>query len=128
MNPRPRLVLLLALWASATSVSPQGHAIAGQQQGSSTRPFTVVASRYRFEPARIEVNEGDLVTLELKSLDIAHSLTIEAYRIAKRVGPGQTVAFEFRAERAGTFPFVCDLKADEGCLKMRGALVVRARP
>ena len=127
MNPRVRLALLLALWASAVSFSPPGHALPSQRQGSSTRPFAIVASRYRFEPARIEVNEGDLVTIELRSADIAHSLTIEDYRIAKRVGPGQTVTFEFRAERAGTFPFVCDLKADEGCLKMRGVLVVRAR-
>ncbi len=128
MSPWVRLALPLALLACAVSVSASGHVRVAQRQGSSARPFAIVASRYRFEPARIEVNEDDLVTIDLRSADIAHSLTIEAYRIAKRVGPGQTVTFEFRAERAGTFPFVCDLKAEEGCLKMRGALVVRARP
>jgi heme/copper-type cytochrome/quinol oxidase subunit 2 len=126
MNPRLRLALPLALWASTASLSP--HASAPQRQGSSSRPFAIVASRYRFEPARVEVNEGDLVAIELRSADIAHSLTIEAYRIAKRVGPGQSVSFEFRAERPGTFPFLCDLKAEDGCRKMRGELVVRARP
>ena len=128
MSPRLRLALPLALWASTASLSPPGHASAPQRQGSSSRPFAIVATRYRFEPARVEVNEGDLVAIELRSADIAHSLTIEAYRIAKRVGPGQSVVFEFRAERSGTFPFVCDLKAEDGCRKMRGELVVRARP
>ncbi len=128
MNPRLRLALPLALWASTASLSPPGHASAPQRQGSSSRPFAIVATRYRFEPARVEVNEGDLVAIELRSADIAHSLTIEAYRIAKRVGPGQSVSFEFRAERPGTFPFVCDLKAEDGCRKMRGELIVRARP
>ncbi len=128
MSPRLRLALPLALWASTASLSPPGHASAPQRQGSSSRPFAIVATRYRFEPARVEVNEGDLVAIELRSADIAHSLTIEAYRIAKRVGPGQSVSFEFRAERPGTFPFVCDLKAEDGCRKMRGELIVRARP
>lgn len=128
MNPRLCLALPLALWASIVSLSPPGHASAPQRQGSSSRPFAIVATRYRFEPARIEVNEGDLVAIELRSADIAHSLTIEAYRIAKRVGPGQSVSFEFRAERPGTFPFLCDLKAEDGCRKMRGELIVRARP
>ena len=128
MNPRLRLALPLALWASTASLSPPGHASAPQRQGSSSRPFAIVATRYRFEPARVEVNEGDLVAIELRSADIAHSLTIEAYRIAKRVGPGQSVSFEFRAERPGTFPFLCDLKAEDGCRKMRGELIVRARP
>ena len=62
MNPRLRLVLLLALWASAIVGLARAMRITAQRQGSSTRPFAVVASRYRFEPARIEVNEGDLVT------------------------------------------------------------------
>jgi nitrous-oxide reductase len=76
---------------------------------------------------RIEVFQGDLVTLELTTEDIAHSLTIDEYRVAKRVGPGQKVTFEFRAERAGTFPFYCDLKAEAGCRSMRGELVVKPR-
>ena len=54
-------------------------------------------------------------------------MTIDAYRIAKRVGPGAPVTFEFRASEAGTFPFYCDLKTDAGCTQMRGELVVRPR-
>ena len=98
-----------------------------QDQGPTAKPFIVSAHRYAFEPARIEVNQDDLVKIELRTADIAHSLTIDEYRIAKRVGPGQPVTFEFRADRAGTFPFYCNLQVEDGCRQMRGVLVVKPR-
>ncbi len=91
------------------------------------RSLTVVARKYAFEPARLEVNLNDLVKVTLSSPDIAHSFTIDAYRIAKRVGGGQTVTFEFRADQAGTFPVYCNLRQDERCRQMHGELVVHAK-
>jgi heme/copper-type cytochrome/quinol oxidase subunit 2 len=102
-------------------------ALSAQDQGPTAKPFAVNAHRYAFEPARIEVNQDDLVKIELRTGDIAHSLTIDDYRIAKRVEPGHPVTFEFRADRAGTFPFYCNLKIEEGCRQMRGVLVVKPR-
>ncbi len=110
------IVLAVALLASAT-----------QDQAPTARPFAVSAHRYAFEPGRIEVNQDDLVTIQLKTDDIAHSLTIDEYRIAKRVGPGKPVTFEFRADKAGTFPFYCNLQVEDGCRKMRGVLDVNPR-
>ena len=100
---------------------------ASQDQGPTAKPFSVSAHRYAFDPARIEVNQDDLVKIELRTDDIAHSLTIDDYRIAKRVGPGAPVTFEFRADRAGTFPFYCSLQVEDGCRQMRGVLVVKPR-
>jgi heme/copper-type cytochrome/quinol oxidase subunit 2 len=99
----------------------------GQDQGPTARPFRVVAHRYSFEPRRIEVDQDDLVKIELRTEDIAHSLTIDGYRIAKRVNPGAPVTFEFRADRAGAFPFYCNLQIEDGCRQMRGELVVKPR-
>ena len=59
-----------------------------QDQGPTAKPFSVALRRFSFNPSRIEVNQDDLVKIELRTEDIAHSLTIDAYRIAKRVGPG----------------------------------------
>ena len=98
-----------------------------QDQGPTARPFAVVARRYKFEPARIEVLQNDLVKIELRAEDIAHSWTVDDYRIAKRVSPGQTVTFEFRADKAGTFPFYCSLQTEDGCRQMHGELVVKPR-
>ena len=83
--------------------------------------------KYAFDPGRIEVNQNDLVRVTLRSDDIAHSFTIDSYRIAKRVGAGQTVTFEFRADQAGTFPIYCNLRQEDGCRTMRGELVVHGK-
>ena len=112
------LFVLVALAASALSA---------QEQGPTAKPFAVSAHRYAFDPPRIEVNQDDLVKIELRTDDIAHSLTIDEYRIAKRVGPGQPVTFEFRADRTGTFPYYCNLQVEDGCRQMRGVLVVKPR-
>ena len=91
------------------------------------REIEVSARRYAFEPARIEVQQDDLVKIRFTASDIAHSFTVDQYRIAKRAGAGQTVTFEFRADQAGTFPFYCNLAIDDGCRKMKGELVVKPK-
>ena len=96
-------------------------------QPDTRREFTVVAKRYAFDPPAIEVQQDDLVKITLRSDDIAHSFTLDRYRIAKRVSAGGTTTFEFRADEAGTFTFYCNLKLDDGCRDMQGRLVVRPR-
>ena len=103
------------------------HPVVAQDRLPTARPFSVTARRYRFDPPRIEVNQDDLVSIELKAEDIAHSLTIDAYRISKRASPGHPLRFEFRADRPGTFPYYCNLQIDDGCRQMRGEIVVRPR-
>jgi heme/copper-type cytochrome/quinol oxidase subunit 2 len=102
-------------------------AAAPQDQGPTAKPFAVTVRKYSFDPPRIEVNQDDLVKIELRTEDIAHSLTIDDYRIAKKVDAGHPVTFEFRADRAGTFPYYCNLQIDDGCRTMRGELVVKPR-
>ena len=88
------------------------------------REFTVDAKKYAFAPARLEVEQGDVVRVTLIAADIPHSFTIDDYRIAKRGEPGKPVTFEFLADRAGTFKFYCNLTIDDGCRKMAGELIV----
>ena len=117
----------VAICTLAAALGLTGY-LAAQQQGPTERPFTVVAKKFSFTPSRIEVYEGDLVRIELKTDDMAHSFTIDGYRISKRVSPRRPVTFEFRADHAGTFPIYCNLQLDDGCRKMKGELVVRKRP
>ena len=99
---------------------------AGQDGQNQPRVWHVVARKYAYAPARIEVQQNDLVQVTFETADIPHSFTIdEPYRIARRASPGRPVVFEFRADRPGTFDFYCNLKADDGCRKMRGQLVVK---
>ena len=101
---------------------------ARQEPAQSQRSFTVIARKYAFAPVRLEVAQDDLVKVTMTSADIAHSFTIDGYRIDKRVGPKQTVTFEFRANLPGTFRIYCKLTQDQRCKEMHGELVVNKRP
>ncbi len=114
--------LLLVLAGAALFFVADGLA---QEQGR--RDITLTAKKYAFSEPRIEVAVNDVVRVTLVAEDIPHSFTIDAYRIAKRAAPGKPVTFEFRADRAGTFPFYCNLTIDDGCREMRGELVVTPR-
>jgi heme/copper-type cytochrome/quinol oxidase subunit 2 len=95
-----------------------------QAQEGGEKKFTVSAHKYAFSPARIVVHQDDLVRISFSTDDIPHSFTIDKYRIAKRVEPGKSIVFEFRADQPGRFPIYCNLTADDGCKKMIGELVV----
>ena len=117
---RPHVLALAALAVG-------GHALAtlaARNQGQ-VREFTVTGRAYAFAPGRIEVQKDDLVKITFTAADIAHSFTIDSYRIAKRAGAGQSVVFEFRADQPGTFSYYCNLTQDDKCRQMKGELVVR---
>jgi heme/copper-type cytochrome/quinol oxidase subunit 2 len=99
-----------------------------QDAAQGQRAFTVTARKYAFAPVRLEVVQDDLVKVTMTSADIAHSFTIDAYRIDKRVGPKQAVTFEFRATQPGTFKIYCKLTQDARCKDMHGELVVNKHP
>lgn len=89
------------------------------------RTFTLTARKFEFAPEVIDVRRNDVVRLTITSSDIAHSFTVDAYRIQKRIPAGGRVTFEFRADEVGRFPFYCSMRADPGCQEMRGELIVR---
>ena len=100
---------------------------AGQEQAPNRREFDVTASNYRFTPDRVEVKQDELVKLTVHSTDVAYSVTIDEYRVSKRVPAGGEVTVEFRADRPGTFHFYSSLKSDPRHEGMKGDFVVRPR-
>jgi cytochrome c oxidase subunit 2 len=88
----------------------------------------MTASRYRFEPSRIEVRLGEVVELVLRSADTDHGLAIKAYRVKVAIPKGgDAVGVSFVASRAGTFPIECSEYCGAGHKRMRGVLVVAER-
>ena len=113
--------------AAAATGPMRGSRAWDRSQDPAEKNFEIAARKYAFSPARIEVRQDDLVRVTLTSQDIPHSFTIDRYRISKRVGSGQSVVFEFRADQSGRFPIYCNLTVDPGCREMIGELVVNAR-
>ena len=118
---RSRL-LITALATLILCASP----LASQEVAPTRRAFAILAKDGRFEPNRIEVSRYDLVTITLRSEGGPHSFAIDAYRVMKRAGSGQSITFEFRADQAGEFEYYCSL-SDAQCRTMKGTLVVTGR-
>jgi plastocyanin len=133
MNRTTRILGLLLIGAG--SVLLAGPAAArltaaepsGQEQAPNRREFDLTATNYRFSPDRLEVKQDELIKLTVRSTDVAYSVTIDEYRVSKRVPAGGAVTFEFRADRAGTFPFYSNLTSDSRHQSMKGALIVKPR-
>ena len=88
------------------------------------RDVTLVARDHQFIPNSIEVSQDDLVRIRFTSEGRPTTFAIDAYRILKRAGAGETIVFEFRADQAGTFTFYCSLTSDPRCREMKGTLRV----
>ncbi len=92
------------------------------------RVFEITASRYRFEPAILEVTEGDRVIVTLRSADGTHGFAIPDFKVKATVPKGgASVTVEFMASKAGTFPFACSEYCGSGHRQMKGRLVVAER-
>jgi heme/copper-type cytochrome/quinol oxidase subunit 2 len=124
MNLRHKAIVASAFGAGVLLAAPFVRTSPLRAPGTA-REFSIDGDHFAFAPGRIEVQKDDLVKITFSAKDIAHSFTIDQYRIAKRAGAGQTVVFEFRADQVGTHRFYCNLTADDRCRKMEGQLVVR---
>jgi heme/copper-type cytochrome/quinol oxidase subunit 2 len=121
MAMRTRQWLVFATFAASVVLLVS---VAAQDPGQ-VREFVISGNNYSFSPASIQVNRNDLVKITFTAQDIPHSFTIDEYRIVKRASAGQTVTFEFRADRSGPFTFYCNLSQDAKCKDMKGSLTVR---
>ena len=124
MNLRHKAIVWSTFAALVLLATPFVRTSLLRAQGSA-REFTINGDQFAFSPVRVEVQKDDLVKITFTARDIAHSFTIDQYRIAKRAASGQSVTFEFRADQPGTFRFYCNLTTDDRCRKMEGELVVR---
>jgi nitrous-oxide reductase len=87
--------------------------------------------RSHFTPDRIEVNEGDDVTIHLTSLEAAddqtHGFTIDMYNVNLSMEPGKHENVSFKADMAGVYPFYCTEFCSALHLEMTGYLLVKPK-
>jgi len=121
-----RVIPIIAILAASIA------AVAQEPAAPEPKVFEVVARRFAFEPATIEVVEGDRVRLLVRSADGPHGVEIKAFKVKKavpRAKPGDApITIEFVATAAGEYPILCSEYCGNGHKDMTGALVVRAKP
>ena len=92
------------------------------------RTIEVVAKRFTFEPARVEVTEGERVRLVVKSSDGVHGVEIKKFKVNKKIPRGgEPVTIEFVASATGEFAILCSEYCGDGHEDMKGMLVVVAK-
>ena len=84
------------------------------QRSSSTEPV-------------ITINKNDRVVLKLRSSDVTHGFSLKTYGIylTEGIQPGKTIYVSFVADKAGSFPFACNVYCGDIHRHMRGTLIVR---
>jgi hypothetical protein len=92
-----------------------------------TRTVRVVASRFDFQPSRIELELGVPAIIELTSADRHHGFNAPDFNLRADVMPGTTTRLRLAPTKPGTFPFHCDVFCGEGHEMMSGEIVVSRR-
>ena len=72
------------------------------------RTIRIEASQFAYQPAVIQVNQGDTVTLELVSTDVVHGLYVDGYGLSLTADPGRTARITFVAGQVGSFRIRCN--------------------
>lgn len=92
------------------------------------REIPVVAKRFAFEPARVEVTEGERIRLVVTSGDGVHGLEIKKFKVNKKVPRGgEKITIDFVASAPGEYPILCSEYCGNGHEDMKGTLVVAAK-
>jgi nitrous-oxide reductase len=91
----------------------------------------MIAVRSSFEPNKIEVNQGDKVTIYLTNIeqttDELHGFGLNEYNINVVIDPGETKTIEFVANKPGVFPFYCTNFCSALHQEMQGYLLVKPK-
>ena len=110
---------------NVSSRADDAEADAGTQVGAGVvREIRMTAKQWEFVPSEVRVDLGETVRLVVTSEDVAHGLMIPAFNVNQRIEPGQTVTVEFTADKAGEFPFFCNVFCGSGHKDMAGTLIV----
>ena len=119
---------VVRLIAVAVLVGAAAWTVNGAARQDAPREIEVVARRFAFEPARIEVAVGERVRLRVVSADGVHGLEIKKFKVKKEIPRGTTpVIIDFTASEAGEFPILCSEYCGDGHEDMQGQLVVLTR-
>ena len=88
------------------------------------KEFEMTARQWEFIPSTITVNKGDLVKLNIKSLDVTHGMALPDFGVNAVLNRGQETNIEFVADKEGVYSFFCSVQCGIGHGNMRGRIVV----
>jgi cytochrome c oxidase subunit 2 len=125
LMPMPRHALSYVTFALLLGLASMSPRAAGQTP--EPRVIEVVAKRFAFEPAVIDVTAGEPVRLLVRSADGPHGFQVKKFKIGKEIPRGgEPVTIDFTPNVPGRFPILCSEYCGDGHDDMKGTLVVSA--
>lgn len=122
-----RLVQGACVLAALVAIAQLGE-VRGEPRQPQAVTIDVTAKRFVFVPDRIEVVEGDQVTLAVRSADGTHGIEIKKLNVRADIPRGgSVVALAFTAPAPGTYEIVCSEYCGRGHKDMKATLVVTPR-
>ncbi|HEX6270447.1 MAG TPA: cupredoxin domain-containing protein [Anaerolineales bacterium] len=73
------------------------------------RSFRVEARQFAYSPSELNINPGDIVTIQLVSTDVVHGLYVDGYGLSVEADPGQMASITFTADKPGSFRIRCNV-------------------
>ena len=90
------------------------------------RVVKVSARKFAFTPNEIVLRKDEPVTLEFVTEDVFMGFNAPEFKVRMDIVPGKTMRLRFTPDKAGTFPFLCDVFCGDGHETMSGKLIVTA--
>ena len=91
----------------------------------------MIAVRSSFEPNKIEVTQGEHVTIYLTNIeqttDELHGFGLGEYNLNVVVDPGEMKVIDFVADKTGVFPYYCTNFCSALHQEMQGYLLVKPK-
>lgn len=84
----------------------------------------VSAKKFAFTPAELRLKKGQPVVLEFTTEDVFMGFSAPDLGVRSDIVPGKTTQLRIVPQKAGTFPFVCDVFCGDKHEEMEGSIVV----
>ncbi|MEK6967962.1 MAG: cupredoxin domain-containing protein [Nanoarchaeota archaeon] len=97
---------------------------ASNDTGPKTIPINMIVKQYSFEPSIINAKVGDTIVLTMKSIDVAHGITIPELGVSQDLPVNEEKTVTFKVDKKGEFPFRCSVFCGSGHRSMTGKIVV----
>ena len=107
------------LWAGA-AIAALGPGALRLARAQGLREIEIVAQRFRFEPAVIDLKRGEPVLLLIRSLDYIHGFHVPDLGLRSDLLPGTVTSLRMTPKQAGQLDFLCDNFCGDGHENMHG--------
>ena len=113
-----------SVWCGLTLIATASTGPRPAAAGQPVHEVHVIASRFTFEPATIQVVAGESVRLVVRSKEGVHGFAIPKLKIDLHVPDnGEPVTTEFTASAAGEYEIACSEFCGHGHGQMKAALL-----